>query len=310
MTRPCLPALAAVAPLAFAIPADACDCHAHVFGPFDAYPLADDRSYTPAAYPVDAFLAHLDAIGFARGVLVTGSASGKDNGSVIAALQAAPERLRGIVVPASDTSDDMLARWHAAGVRGIRANLFKRDGHAIYRNGIGLDVLEALAPRIAPLGWHAQVWIHAPDLPELAPRLLALGLPLVIDHMGRMNTDRGIDDPGFRKLCAMLREGQAWTKISGADRITVDGPPYQRHAGEVGAHRPKTERVVRPCPGADRRAPGHQHLTTGLQQSLGDDEILGGVGDTWNPSAQRMRAASTNRTRRAARCRPRRSLRA
>ena len=72
---------------------------------------------------------------------------------------------------------------------------------------------------MASRGWHAQIWVHAPDLPELAPRLLKLGIPLVIDHMGRMNTSRGIGDPGFQFLCRMLSEGKAWVKISGADRI-------------------------------------------------------------------------------------------
>ena len=94
------------------------------------------------------------------------------------------------------------------------------------RNGVGLDVLEALAPRLAARGWHAQIWIHAPDLVELAPRLQALGLPLVVDHMGRMATTRGIADPGFAQLCRMLADGRTWTKISGADRNTTLGPPY------------------------------------------------------------------------------------
>jgi hypothetical protein len=31
--------------------------------------------------------------------------------------------------------------------------------------------------------------------------------------------------------------------------------------------------------GADRRAPGHQHLAAGFQQPLGHDEIVGGVGE-------------------------------
>jgi 2-pyrone-4,6-dicarboxylate lactonase len=226
MTRVCLPALATITPLAFALPRGACDSHAHVFGPFDQFPLAEDRSYTPAEYPPEAFIAHLDQIGCERGVLVTGSASGKDNGAVVAALERYPQRLRGVVVPAMDTSEAELDRWHAAGVRGVRANLFKRDGHAVYRNGIGLEVLEALAPRLAARGWHAQIWIHAPDLVELAPRLLALRLPLVVDHMGRMAASRGVADPGFQQLCRMLAEGGAWTKISGADRNTTAGPPY------------------------------------------------------------------------------------
>lgn len=226
MTRPCLPPHAAHAAPAFAVPPLACDSHAHVFGPYARHPLAQDRSYTPDEFPADAFIAHLDRLGLARGVLVTGSASGLDNGAVLEALQRYPARLRGVAVPSPATTDGDLDRWHEAGIRGVRVNLFQRDGHAVYRNGVGLDVLEALAPRLARRGWHAQVWIHAPDLPALAPRLLRLGLPLVVDHMGRMATARGVDDPGFVHLRRMLERGEAWTKISGADRNTAGGCGY------------------------------------------------------------------------------------
>ncbi|MBV8271953.1 MAG: amidohydrolase family protein, partial [Cupriavidus sp.] len=133
---------------------------------------------------------------------------------------------RGIAVPASDIGETQLDAWHEAGVRGVRFNLYRMDGHAVYRNGVGIDVLEALAPRLKARGWHAQIWIHAPDLVELGPRLTALGLPLVIDHMGRMSTARGVQDPGFQALCALLAEGVAWTKISGADRLQPAGAPY------------------------------------------------------------------------------------
>ena len=98
MTRPCLSPRGAFAPLAFAPPPGACDSHAHVFGPYARFPLAEDRSYTPAEYPGAAFIAHLDRLGLARGVLVTGSASGTDNGAVLEALSQYPERLRGIAV--------------------------------------------------------------------------------------------------------------------------------------------------------------------------------------------------------------------
>jgi len=226
MTRPCLPALAHPTPPRLTLPADACDSHAHVFGPYDRHPLAEDRSYTPAEYPPASFVAHLDELGLRRGVLVTASACGTDNGAVLAALQAYPERLRGVFVADADTGEAELDRWHAAGVRGLRFNLYRQEGKAVYRNGVGLEALEALAPRMAARGWHAQVWIHAPDLVELAPRLLATGVDLVVDHMGRMSAARGVDDPGFRQLCRLLADGRAWTKISGADRNTVDGPPY------------------------------------------------------------------------------------
>ncbi|KAA0180776.1 amidohydrolase family protein [Cupriavidus gilardii] len=228
MTRPCLPAREHITPPAFRAPPGACDSHAHVFGPFERYPLADERSYTPAAYPAEAFIAHLDALGLTRGVLVTASASGTGAGNavVVDALRRYPTRLRGIAVPSADTTDAELDAWHEAGVRGVRINLYRVDGHAVYRNGVGIDVLEAMAPRLRERGWHAQIWIHAPDLVELGPRLKALGLPLVVDHMGRMSTARGVGDPGFQTLCAMLAEGVAWAKISGADRLNPGGAPY------------------------------------------------------------------------------------
>lgn len=225
MTRNCLPAMNPPSrpTLGESLPAGACDSHAHVFGPYAQYPLAEDRSYTPAEYPPASFIAHLDELGFSRGVLVTASACGTDNGSVIAALEASPERLRGVVVADADTTEAQLDHWHAAGVRGARFNLFRHEGKAVYRNGVGIEALEALAPRLAARGWHAQIWIHAPDLVELAPRLLATGLPLVVDHMGRMATSRGVNDPGFQQLCRLLAEGRAWTKISGADRNGAPG---------------------------------------------------------------------------------------
>jgi 2-pyrone-4,6-dicarboxylate lactonase len=226
MTRNCLLPLKTLTPLSFTPPANACDSHAHVFGPFARHPLAQDRSYTPIEFDGHAFIKHLDELQLTRGVLVTGSASGTDNGSVLEALRTYPTRLRGVAVPSITTSDKDIDDWHAAGVRGIRANLYKVDGQSVYRNGVGVDVLEALAPRIRALGWHAQIWVHAPDLPELSPRLRALNLPLVIDHMGRMSTARGVTDPGFQQLCALLADGVAWTKISGADRNSPTGAPY------------------------------------------------------------------------------------
>jgi len=98
MTRPCLPPLARYTDSGLVLPAGACDSHAHVFGPYALYPLAAERSYTPPENDVSRFLAHLDRLGLARGVLVTASACGTDNRAVHDALRAHPQRLRGVVV--------------------------------------------------------------------------------------------------------------------------------------------------------------------------------------------------------------------
>ncbi|MCJ2087774.1 amidohydrolase family protein [Methylobacterium sp. E-005] len=225
MSRDCL-APKVSEPPDVALPDGACDSHTHVFGPYARYPLAEDRSYTPPENDGAALLRQLDAIGLARCVIVTASAYGADNRAMLDALALAPDRLRGVAVLSEEVTEPELDALTAAGVRGVRVNLFRRDGHQVYRNGMGLEVLSALAPRLKARGWHLQAWLHAPDLPELWPALAACGMPVVIDHMGRMSTARGIDDPGFARLCRLVADGVAWTKISGADRLTVAGPPY------------------------------------------------------------------------------------
>jgi len=220
MSNACCAPLDAFQKLTFAMPANACDSHAHIFGPYDRYPLAEERSYTPAENDVGRFLWHLDRLGMARGVLVTASACGTDNSSVLDALGKHPQRLRAVAVCDGSTDRATLAAWREAGVAGLRFNLYRLNGRSVYKNGVGFEALQALAPVMRELGLHAQIWVHAPDLPDLAPELEQLGIPLVVDHMGRMNTELGVDNPGFKKLCAMLADGTAWTKISGADRNT------------------------------------------------------------------------------------------
>jgi predicted TIM-barrel fold metal-dependent hydrolase len=226
VSKICLPPNKNYSKLSFTPPQDACDSHVHVFGPFAKYPLSEDRSYTPSEFSANDFLGHLQKIGFSRGVLVTASVCGTDNGAILEALKQCPNQFRGIVVPSPDVTDRELDLWHAAGVRGARFNLLRINGKPLYRNGVGLEVLKQLAPRLAERGWHAQIWAHAPDLPELAPYLLPLGLELVVDHMGRMNTSQGIDQPGFQFLCRLLADGKAWVKISGADRIRLKNNSY------------------------------------------------------------------------------------
>jgi predicted TIM-barrel fold metal-dependent hydrolase len=48
-------------------PSDACDTHAHVFGPAERFPYADDRSYTPPDAPLEKYLGMLDAIALVWG---------------------------------------------------------------------------------------------------------------------------------------------------------------------------------------------------------------------------------------------------
>ena len=147
------------------LPAGACDTHAHVFGSAARFPYAADRSYTPPDAPLEKYLAMLDTLGFARGVLVQGSAHGSDNSAMLDALARQPGRVRGVAAAGADVPPAELRRWHALGVRGLRFNHFFRGGQLHYRGGVPLDDARVLAPVMQELGWHLQLWIDVKDLP-------------------------------------------------------------------------------------------------------------------------------------------------
>jgi 2-pyrone-4,6-dicarboxylate lactonase len=208
------------------LPRGACDCHCHVFGPATRFPYAEPRSYTPDDAPLEAYLALLDRLGFDRGVLVQPSAYGRDNRAMIDALMREPQRLRGVAVGGAELDRRVLETWHAAGVRGLRANEFRRDGKPYYQNGVRLVDVEPLLPVMADLGWHLQLWIDARDLPEVLPALMRVPVPVVIDHMGRMEHHHGVRHPGFQALVRGVAEGRLWSKLSGTYRLGATAPDY------------------------------------------------------------------------------------
>ena len=225
MIPACKPPAEPVAPR-LKTPEGACDCHAHVFGPAARFPYAAERSYTPPDAPLAKYLAMLDALGFARGALVQGSAHGRDNSAMLDALAAEPARLRGVAVADSRTPKAELRRMRDTGVRGLRFNHFFRGGKLHYGGGVGLDEARKLAPTMAELGWHLQLWIDVKDLPETIPLLKPLGLEVVIDHMGRTDAGAGTGTPGFQSLLRLLGEGGCWVKMSGAHRLSNAWPDY------------------------------------------------------------------------------------
>jgi predicted TIM-barrel fold metal-dependent hydrolase len=99
------------------------------------FPMPSHAVTPRAMRPLEAYLALLDRLGFDRGVLVQPSAYGRDNRAMLDALTRAPTRLRGVAVGGAEFDTPTLKLWHAAGVRGLRANEFRRDGRPYYQKG-------------------------------------------------------------------------------------------------------------------------------------------------------------------------------
>jgi 2-pyrone-4,6-dicarboxylate lactonase len=205
-------------PTRYAVPRGAVDTHAHVIGVPPAYPFVASRSYTPPPASPSAYLAMLDATGMSYGVLVQVSVHGIDNRLLLETLGAHPKKLRGIaVVPLGLPERDYRA-LKEAGIVGLRLN-------TLYGGGIDFNEMESYGALCREHGWHLQFLLDARALGDLAPRFARLPVPFVVDHMGHFPTSAGVGHPGFQALVALVRDG-AWVKLSGAYRLTVEGPPY------------------------------------------------------------------------------------
>jgi len=206
---------------AYTPPPGAVDAHCHVFGPGDVFPYAPERKYTPVDAGKEQLFALRDFLGFERNVIVQATCHGADNSAMVDALLAAGDRARGVATVRPGVSRAELADLHAAGVRGIRFNFVKRlvdpKPDEYYRG---------LADLVAELGWHIVVYFEAPDLAERWQLFTSLPTIVVVDHMGRPDVSQPLDSPGFAQFTRFMRENEnVWSKVSGAERLSVSGPP-------------------------------------------------------------------------------------
>ena len=194
----------------------ACDCHMHVFGDPARYPPAQRRAYTPVPATLAQWQAMAHPLGLQRVVLVQPSAYGSDNACLLDALRSMPGPARGVAVIDAATPPAALATMHALGVRGVRLNLVT-GGTVGPAEAVAL--LRAAAARVAPLGWHVQVFAAAAVVEAIAPLIPTLGVPVVLDHMAGARACLGLDQPGLAAALWLLRQGACWVKLSGADRV-------------------------------------------------------------------------------------------
>ena len=185
----------------------AIDSHAHVF--VRGLPLAPQRRHAPDHDATLAdYLALLDAHGVSHAVLVQPSFLGTDNSFLLAALRAAPQRLRGVAVVAPGIDEAALQALADSGICGIRLNLL----------GLPLPDLaqpdwQHLLARVRALDWHVEVHRPAQDLGLAAQPVLDAGCRLVVDHFG-LPGNHGVSD----WLLQAAAGGRTWVKLSAAYR--------------------------------------------------------------------------------------------
>ncbi len=203
-------------------PPGACDTHMHVYEARFAF--APTATIKPPPAPVSAYRDIQRQLRLERVVVVQPSGYGFDNRCTLEAVAALGASARCVVVPEPDVSDAALERLHAAGARGVR--------YFMLPSGVlPWDTLEAMAARIAPLGWNINLQLDGRELAQHETMLSRLPCTLVIDHNGKFLDPVGVDHPGFRTLLKLLDGGRCYVKLSAPYETSKTGAPHYADVG-------------------------------------------------------------------------------
>jgi 2-pyrone-4,6-dicarboxylate lactonase len=186
------------------------------------FPLATQRSYTPDGdAPKEALFKLHAMLGIERGVVVQSAVHGFDNSAAADLIAAKPHQYVGVALLPVATGMRELKKLHQQGFRGVRFHFMKHMGKAA-----AMDDVLALAKRLAEIGWHLQIHLESTLIADMASALKRSPVPVVIDHMGRIDASLGIDQAPFRHLLSLLNSKHAWVKVSGAERISRKPSPW------------------------------------------------------------------------------------
>jgi len=209
------------------LPENACDTHFHLFGPPNKFPYAETRRYEPPAAPIEHYWEMQKITGLSRGIAVQPTAHGFDNSAILDAVARSEGRMLAVCNFDETVPDDELARLNDSGVVGARFSLMSdRAGSR--------ETIEKAIERMLPLGWSFDLHIEPDHLLENETFVRELPITTVIDHMGRVDPAKGLDQPAFQLVLDLLRDERFWTKICCADKLSrtpaanvPDGIPYK-----------------------------------------------------------------------------------
>lgn len=221
MTEPALTYNPRPSKASLKLPAGSCDAHFHVFGPRAQFPFVEERAYTPADAPKEELFALHEFLGIDRGVVVQPAIHGFDNSAAADLIADKKDRYVGVALLPVTVEAAELKRLHEQGFRGARFNYMRHLG-----TPPPIDEVLKLAAKLAPLGWHLQIHMERALIEQLAPSLKLSPVPVVIDHMGRIDAGEGLDQAPFRNLLNLLQDKKMWVKVSGCERASREGEPY------------------------------------------------------------------------------------
>jgi 2-pyrone-4,6-dicarboxylate lactonase len=198
-------------------PPKSCDCQIHIYGGDKYPPKLRIGHELPDATFADAQRV-LAVLGFERAVLVHPGPYDTDYRLLIDTLEGLADRAnyRGVVVIDETVPDKTLEHLAGLGVCGGRFHISARYG--FYPKERFLRVVD----RLRAMRWHVRLHMDGPDLLDYADVLGSIKVvPMVIDHMGRVDFSLGLQQPAVRLILKMLSRNNWWMMISNGNRISA-----------------------------------------------------------------------------------------
>jgi predicted TIM-barrel fold metal-dependent hydrolase len=198
------------------------DSHVHIFT--RDMPLVPEPRHSPhyefTAQQLEQTLADH---GVERCVIAAASPWGDCNDYVLQSLRTRPH-WRGTAILAPSTDRYILEMMARDGMVGVRLPF------------IGLRELPDLGTwdwrkflyRLRDMDWHVHLHLDGPRIPQVLPALLASGVRLVIDHIGRPDPATGTQGEGFTAVVRAVEQGRTWVKLSAAYRLGPQAADWAR----------------------------------------------------------------------------------
>ena len=211
-------------------PANACDCHHHIYD--DRFPFAQPGARMVPNARVPDYRLLQRRIGTSRSVVVTPApypASVADNKVTLDAIAEFGASARGVAIISPTMTDAELNTLAAGGICGIRFSLALANTAAT-----AIDAIELLSKRVHALGWHVQFNMTADQIAAASSLWTRLPSTIVFDHMGHMPQPMGIAHPAFTIVRRLVDKGRTWVKLSVTYDSSKVGPPTYTDVNKVG----------------------------------------------------------------------------
>ena len=240
------------------VPHGACDTHMHFY---DSKMPSAPGTFLPGDFSVADYRAVQKRLGLERVIVVQPNAYGDDNRVTLSSLRDLGNSARGVAVVKPDVKDSELERLTKGGMCAVRIM-------TLHGGLLGFDVMDAVAARVHPFGWHVNLQLDGRELPKYEAQIRRLPGKFVIDHAGKFLDPVPPDSREFRALLNLVDTGRCWVKLSAPYETSKTGAPKYQDVGRL------AKALVKKAPERMLWASNWPHPSVPEDKRPSDEELL------------------------------------